>query len=123
MLTGRTINGEEAVGMGLANRSVPPDQLEAAVQELCDTMVLLPADGIAIGKASNHMILDILGATSGVIQGYLTHTLFTNLRFEPDEFNFFRERREGTTRQRLPMPGTTGTSKTSAFSYQQSTTR
>ncbi len=98
LLTGRTVNGPEAVQMGLANQSVPIDQLEAAVQELCDTMTLLPADGIAIGKASNHMILDILGATSGLIQGYVTHTLFTNLSFEPEEFNFFRERREGGTR-------------------------
>ena len=84
--------------MGLANQSVPPDQLEQAVQELCDTMVLLPADGIAIGKASNHMILDILGATSGLIQGYVSHTLFTNMHFEPDEFNFFKSRRDAGTR-------------------------
>jgi enoyl-CoA hydratase len=98
LITGRTISGVEAVQMGLANRSVPPDELEHAVMELCSQIVLLPADGIAIGKASNHWIMDILGATSGLIQGYITHTLFTNLRFEPDEFNFFRERREGGTR-------------------------
>ncbi len=98
LLTGRTVNGAEAVQMGLANQSVPVDELDAAVQKLCDTMTLLPADGIAIGKASNHMILDILGATSGLIQGYVTHTLFTNLRFEPDEFNFFQDRRASGTR-------------------------
>ena len=61
-------------------------------------MLLLSAGGIAIGKASNYMILAILGATSGVVQGYVTHTLFTNLRFEPDEFNFFKSRRESGTR-------------------------
>ncbi len=98
LLTGRTVNGPEAVQMGLANKSVPADELEQAVRELCDTMALLPADGIAIGKASNHMILDILGATSGLVQGYLTHTLFTNLRYESEEFNFFRERRDSGTR-------------------------
>lgn len=98
LITGRTISGVEAVQMGLANRSVPADDLEQAVAELCSQIVLLPADGIAVGKASNHWIMDILGATSGLIQGYVTHTLFTNLRFEPDEFNFFRERREGGTR-------------------------
>ena len=84
--------------MGLANQSVPIDELEAKVQELCETMCLLPADGIAIGKASSHMILDILGATSGLIQGYVTHTLFTNMRFEDGEYNFFRERRGSGTR-------------------------
>ena len=98
LLTGRSVNGAEAVQMGLANQSVPVDELDAAVQKLCDTVTLLPADGIAIGKASNHMILDILGATSGLIQGYVTHTLFTNLRFEPEEHNFFKDRRESGTR-------------------------
>ena len=98
LLTGRAISGVEAAQMGLANRSVPPDELEQAVADLCRDLVLLPADGIAIGKASNHWILDILGATSGLLQGYITHTLFTNLRFEPEEFNFFRERRNTGTR-------------------------
>ena len=98
LITGRTISGEEAVQMGLANRAVPIDQLDEAVAELCRQIVLLPADGIAIGKASTHWILDILGATSGLVQGYVTHTLFTNLRFEPGEYNFFRERRDTGTR-------------------------
>ena len=98
LITGRTISGTEAFQMGLANRAVPIDDLEGAVEELCQQVALLPADGIAIGKASHHWILDILGATSGLIQGYLTHTLFTNLRFEPEEFNFFRERRDTGTR-------------------------
>ncbi len=98
LITGRIISGVEAVEMGLANRAVPADELEQAVDDLCSQLVLLPADGIAIGKASNHWILDILGATSGLLQGYITHTLFTNLRFEPEEFNFFRERRSTGTR-------------------------
>jgi enoyl-CoA hydratase len=98
LITGRTISGEEAVQIGLANQAVPLDQLEQAVETLCRQIVLLPADGIAIGKASSHWILDILGATSGLVQGYVTHTLFTNLRFEPGEFNFFRQRRDTGTR-------------------------
>ena len=98
LITGRTISGTEAAEMGLANHAVPIDQLDQTVDALCAQISLLPADGIAIGKASNHWILDILGATSGLIQGYLTHTLFTNLRFEPEEFNFFRERRSSSTR-------------------------
>jgi enoyl-CoA hydratase len=98
LLRGRAISGTEAVNMGLANRAVPADQLEAAVQEYVDDMVRLPLDGISIGKATNHWILDILGATSGLIQGYQTHTLFTNVRFEPGEFSFFRERRNSGAR-------------------------
>jgi len=93
LLRGRAISGTEAAAMGLANRAVPLERLEAAVQEYVDDMVRLPLDGISIGKATNHWILDILGATTGMIQGYQTHTLFTNIRFEPGEFSFFRERR------------------------------
>jgi len=98
LLTGRTISGKEAEAMGLVNKAVPIDRLEEEVEAMCRELCLLPADGIAIGKASAHWILDILGATSGLIQGYVTHTLFTNLRFEPEEFNFFRERRNLGTR-------------------------
>ena len=98
LITGRTISGTEAVEMGLANYAVPIDHLDQTVDGLCAQISLLPADGIAIGKASNHWILDILGATSGLVQGYFTHTLFTNLRFEPEELNFFRERRNSSTR-------------------------
>jgi enoyl-CoA hydratase len=99
LLRGRAISGTEAVAMGLANRAVPLDRLEATVQEYVDDMVRLPLDGIAIGKATNHWILDILGATSGLIQGYVSHTMFTNLRFEQGEYNFFRERRGSGTRE------------------------
>jgi enoyl-CoA hydratase len=99
LLRGRAISGTEAVDMGLANKAVPADQLEAAVEEYVADMVRLPLDGIAIGKATNHWILDILGATSGLIQGYQSHTLFTNLRFEPGEFSFFRERRNSGARE------------------------
>ena len=50
-----------------------------------------------VQSASPKSLSAKLRATSGLIQGYVTHSLFTNLRFEPDEFNFFRERRtEGT---------------------------
>ena len=98
LLTGHIISGKEAETMGLVNKAVPIDRLEEEVEAKCQEICLLPADGIAIGKASTHWILDILGATSGLIQGYVTHTMFTNLRFEPGEYNFFRERREADTR-------------------------
>ena len=92
MVTGRAMDGKEAESIGWATKSVPFDQLEEEVNKTANQIALLPRDGIAIGKASNHMILDILGITQGWLHCYLTHTLFTNLRFEADEYSFIRER-------------------------------
>ena len=94
LLTGRTLSGIEAADMGLFSKAVPADKLEEEVNRYAQEASLLPADGIAIGKASHQWILDILGVTQGLTQGYLTHTLFTNLRFEEGEHNFFKARRD-----------------------------
>lgn len=92
LLTGRIISGKEAAEMGLVTKAVPADRLEEEVEKLAKAMTLLPRDGIAIGKAHRRTIYDQLGLT-GPGAGW-SHTLFTNLRWEPDEYNFFRERRE-----------------------------
>jgi len=92
MLLGEAMNGIEAERVGWATKSVPPDKLEEEVEKIAKQVALLPRDGIAIGKASNHLILDILGVTQGWLHTYLTHTLFTALRFEPGEYNFIGER-------------------------------
>lgn len=92
-LLGEVINGVEAERIGWASKVVSPDKLEEVVEQVAKQICLLPKDGIAIGKASNHWILDILGLTRGWAQGYLTHTLFTNLRYEPGEWIFVKERR------------------------------
>jgi enoyl-CoA hydratase len=98
LVTGRTIDGIEAERIGLASRAVPADQLEEVTNELAENIALLPRDGIAVGKATRHLIYDRLGVTDGFTQAYITHTLFTNLRYEPDEWNFVKERRDKGTK-------------------------
>ena len=98
VLTGRAMDGIEAERIGWATTSVPFDKLEEEVNKTAREIALLPYDGLAIGKASNHQILDILGLTQGWLHGYLTHTLFTNLRFEEGEYNFVKQRKEEGTR-------------------------
>lgn len=93
VLTGRALDGSEAERIGWITRAVPPEKLEEEVNKVAAEICLLPKDGIAIGKVSNHQILDILGLTQGWLQGYLSHTMFTNLRFEEGEYNFVRQRR------------------------------
>ena len=101
ILTGRVIDGKEAERLGLAARSVPEDNLEETVDAMAQLVSLLPRDGIAVGKAARHLLFDALGITSSFTIAYVTHTLFTNLKYEPDEFMFFRERRNRGTKEAI----------------------
>jgi len=58
-LTGRRVGAAEAVAIGLALRSVPPGQLDAAVDELVDALLVAPA-----GAAT-----ETLGLLAGVADG------------------------------------------------------
>ena len=93
-ISGRQIDGIEAERIGLAGKAVPADQLEAEVKRLAKELCLMPRDGIAIGKACRHLFYDRMGLTDSFTYAYITHTMFTNVKHEPGEFNFFRERRE-----------------------------
>jgi len=94
LLTGKLIDGTEAERIGLVNQVVPADQLETETRKLARSMTLLPRDGIAIGKATARLAYDSMGLSSAFGQGYLGHTLFTNIRYEPGEFNFIKRRRD-----------------------------
>ncbi|MBI4288054.1 MAG: enoyl-CoA hydratase/isomerase family protein [Chloroflexi bacterium] len=92
MLTGKALNALEALEYGLVNKVVPLDGLEAAVDELANIIALQPRDAIVLGKANFELALDIMGVGAGYTAGYITHTLQTNIRYEDDEFNLFKER-------------------------------
>ena len=94
LLTGKLIDGTEAERIGLINQVVPADQLEAETRKLAESMTLLPRDGIAVGKACARLTYDSMGLSSAFGQGYLGHTMFTNIRYEPEEFNFLKRRRD-----------------------------
>ncbi len=98
MLTGRQLNGREAEAAGLCARCHPDDQLEAEAEKAAQAISLLPADGLAIGKATTQLVYDMMGLGMGHTIGYISHTLFTNMVYAPGEFNFFRERREKGTK-------------------------
>ncbi|MBV8593004.1 MAG: enoyl-CoA hydratase [Caulobacteraceae bacterium] len=52
LLTGRFASATEAAAMGLINRAVPADRLDAAVDEAAAAIAAKPPDAIALGKAT-----------------------------------------------------------------------
>lgn len=93
MLTGTPVDAPEALRVGLVNKVVPLDKLEAETLKMAETMSMLPADGIVLGKVQFEAALEAMGLGSGYTAGYILHTLQTSIRYEPGEFNLFKERR------------------------------
>ena len=61
-------------------------------------VALMPGDGLANAKAYYSLCLDALGVPAGITGGYISHTLMTNLKWRPDEFNFLKVKgKEGAT--------------------------
>ena len=98
MLLGDEFDGIEGERIGLVNRAVPAADLEATVTSWARRVAQHPRDALVTGKAMHQMALDSLGSSQQFARGYVGHTLGTNLRFEEDEFNFLRERRQSGTR-------------------------
>lgn len=94
LLLGEIMDAETAREAGLVNRVVADGALDAAGEDWAERIVRLPRDGIAIGKMATHMALDSLGVGSQFVHGYVAHAIGSNVRFEKDEFNFLRERRD-----------------------------
>ncbi len=93
-LTGRRFYAEEAERLGIINKVVPKDKLDAEVNSLAESICLLPRDGLAIGKAYTHLAYDTLGMTSWYYHWYATQPQFMGQRWESDEFNWFKARRD-----------------------------
>lgn len=89
-----TWNAQQALEYGLVNRVVPAAELETAGEEWAERIVRLPRDGIAIGRAATQLTLEGMGINAQFAYGHILHALVTNVRYEPDEFNFMKERRD-----------------------------
>ncbi len=97
-LTGRSMDAEEAKDWGVINAIVPDDKLEEETMRYAKAVALNPADSLMIAKTHVHMMFDLLGMNGQFTAGALAYPLFTNLKWEDEEFNFLKRRAEvGTT--------------------------
>ncbi len=94
ILTGRNIPAPEAAQMGLINKAIPADRLADATLDMAKQIASMPRDAIVMGKFYSSMVYDMMGLNASFNAFTIGHTLATNLRFEEDEYNFHRARRD-----------------------------
>jgi enoyl-CoA hydratase len=99
LLLAEEFDGRTAAQLGLVNRSVPEDELEATVESWAQRIAKHPKDALVMGKAVHQMALDSLGYSQQFWRGYVGHSLSTNIKFDPEDFNFLRERSRRGTRE------------------------
>ncbi|MBA7638274.1 putative enoyl-CoA hydratase EchA13 [subsurface metagenome] len=91
MLLGKPLSAKEAEEFGLVNKVVPLNKLEKEVAQIAETIASRPIDGIVMGKKEFMLAMDIMGLSAGYDLASISHTLMSNLKFEPGEFNLMRE--------------------------------
>ncbi len=69
MLTGDSIDGPEAVRVGLANRCYPNDELEERVLEMAERIAKIPPDLQQLNKRSIHRAMEIQGMRAAIRAG------------------------------------------------------
>lgn len=88
VMTGRKLGASEAEAMGLVNRVVPRERLEAEVADLARALGSLPRDGIAVNRAARQLALSFTGHMDVFGFHAAVHPLAERLQREPDEFDF-----------------------------------
>jgi enoyl-CoA hydratase len=98
LLTGETVSVSELARPDVFTEVVAPDQVAARAEALAAQVAKMPADGIAIAKEAYRLVEQSQAYQGEESASVLFHAFATNLRFEPDEYNFVKERgRAGTT--------------------------
>ena len=88
MFTGDTIDGTTAAAWGLANESVPADQLDAATMKLAQRIAGVPSSHLAMHK----MVVNQIMLTTGLEQAQTMATVFDGItRHNPEGLWFRRQ--------------------------------
>jgi enoyl-CoA hydratase/carnithine racemase len=98
LLTGETVAVSDLAKPDVFTEVVVPERVAARAEEYAAQIAKMPADGIAIAKEAYRLVEQSQAYQGEEAASVLFHAFATNLRFEPDEFNFVKERgRAGTT--------------------------
>ena len=84
-LTGKPLSGAEAADVGLINRAVPFDQLEATVREQAEQLASIPASQLAAMKLMVNQAYENMGLNSTQTLGPILDGLMRNT---PDALEF-----------------------------------
>jgi enoyl-CoA hydratase len=99
LLTGDTVTAAEVEHLGLFTDVCERDVVAERTERWAAKVARMPADGLAIAKTGFNLVEQSQAYVGEEATGYLLHAFATNLRFEPDEFNFVKERAQHGTRE------------------------
>jgi len=99
LLTGDTVPAAELEHLGLFTEVCDADAVAARTERWAAKVAKMPADGLAIAKTGFNLVEQSQAYVGEEATGYLMHAFATNLRFEPDEFNFVKARAAHGTRE------------------------
>ncbi len=92
LLTGDTVDAEEAARIGLVNRVVPHDSLMTECEKVAKKICLLPKIGVKMTKDSVNRAMEEMGYLNAVRHNLELMTLFdTSTSPEQEEFNAISE--------------------------------
>lgn len=94
MFLGKPLTAKEAKEFGILTRVVARDKLEEEASAMAELVASRPLDGIVMGKKEFLLAMDMMGLSAGYDLASLHHTLVSNLKFEPGEFNLMKELRD-----------------------------
>jgi enoyl-CoA hydratase/carnithine racemase len=99
LLTGDTVTAADVEQLGLFTEVCDPTIVAERTELLAAKVARMPADGLAIAKTGFNLVEQSQAYVGEEATGFLLHAFATNLRFEPDEFNFVKVRAEHGTRE------------------------
>ena len=92
MITGRKVPAAELKEWGVAASVVPPDRLHEEAMRYARAIAHHSADGLMVGKHALITFWNAVGMAQFADWVPMGHSVFSNLSWRDDEFNFMKER-------------------------------